>query len=78
MTEPLYAIIFPFQKAQITAWCWGACGFGQIGAIDIGPTAAIICQEVECPHLDRQMDESMGEVDGRPVFMRKLKEVDDD
>ena len=77
MDKPMYGIAFPHQKAQISAWCWGVCGHGQIGAIDIGETYVIVCNEPLCLHLDKQTDEPLCEVDGRPLFLRKLKEVGD-
>jgi len=75
-----FAILFPIQETQITAWCWNsACGHGEIGAVNIGDglPLAILCGHEDCPHLDRQMDVPMGEVDGRMIYLRKLKEVDE-
>lgn len=76
--KPLYGILFPHQKAQIEAWCWGSCGAGQCGAIDIGPAHVIVCREPakDCPHLDKEMDEPMAEFMGEDLFLRKLKDVD--
>jgi len=72
----LYAIIFEAQKEQITKWCWGpGCGKAVVGAVDLGIASAIVCRHDECPHLDKQMDEPMCEVQGEPVTLRKLKEV---
>ena len=58
--------------------CWGSCGLGQIGAvgIDVGgglTVECIPCREDECPYLDRQTDEPVGEVQGDPAYLRKLK-----
>jgi hypothetical protein len=75
MSEKIYGIIFPFQKAQISAWCWGSCGYGQIGAIDIGPVHVIVCRQETCPHLDKQMDEPMAEFMGDDLYLRKLEDV---
>ena len=74
----LYAVVFPRQQAQITAWCWGSCGHGIVGAVDLGPCAAVCCREEECPHLDKQMDMAMGAVGGEPVVLRKLLDVPED
>lgn len=73
--EPLYGVLFPYQKAQIEAWCWGECGGGLCGCIDIGPAHVVPCNDAHCPHLDKQMDESIGESQGRPLFLRKLHDV---
>ncbi len=77
MDKPLYGILFPHQRAQIKEWCWGKCGLEQIGAVDIGPALVIICQQGDCPHLDKELGEPMGEIAGRPLFLRKLLDVDE-
>lgn len=72
----LFAVVFEMQQAQISAWCWGAgCGGGLCGAIDLGQFTAVPCRTSPCPHLDREMTEPCGEVDGEPVYLRKLAEV---
>jgi len=69
----LYAVVFEFQKEQIDAWCWGSCGGGLAGAVDLGEYGgAVCCRRASCPHLDRQMDEPMGDVQGELVTLRKL------
>lgn len=74
----LYAILVPVQQAQVEAWCWGnGCGKGLVGGIDLGVCAAIPCDQDVCPHVDRQMEEPWGEVDGRQVYLRKLKPLHD-
>ena len=37
---------------------------------------ALACRETQCPALDRQMEESIGELPetGEPVYLRKLRE----
>ena len=76
MGGKIYCILFPIQQKQIGEWCWGSCGNGLIGALDLGEgITAIGCHEDECPHLDRQMDEPFGSLDGRDVILRKLKDV---
>ncbi len=75
-TDKLFAVLFPIQKAQIEAWCWGACGHGVCGAIDLGPCEAVPCNEVNCPHVERELAEPCGNVQGRDVYLRKLKDVD--
>ena len=71
----LYAVPFPIQEAQIKAWCWGSCGHGQVGALDLDVCLAVVCSQDECPHLDKQMDEAMGESHGADVYLRKLLDV---
>jgi hypothetical protein len=74
--QKLFAVLFPVQQRQIEAWCWGdGCGHGVCGAIDLGMSAAIPCNQITCPHVDREMTEPCGEVQGRPVFLRKLREM---
>lgn len=73
----LYAVpCVPFQPFAADL-CWGSCGKGIVGAIDIpmgnGGIACIACRQDDCPHLDRQMDDSMGDVNGEPVYLRKLR-----
>ena len=74
----LWVVPFSIQQEQISAWCWGkGCGKGLIGVIDLGMYTAVPCREAECPYLDREMDEPMGEdSDGVPVYLRKLREMD--
>lgn len=78
MADKLYGVLFPVQKKQIEAWCWDSCGHGLAGAVDLGEGMphAVPCNESDCPHLDKEMDEPLGETQGRPLFLRKLKEVD--
>lgn len=73
---PLYLIPFPLQRAQISAWCWGAgCGQGCIGALTLDGHTFICCNEAACPHVEKQMAEPVGEYNGRPCIPRKLRKV---
>jgi len=72
----LYAVLFEYQQEQIKAWCWGSCGAGHIGAVDLGSATAITCAEADCPHLEKQLDEPMGELGDTPVFLRKLEALE--
>lgn len=75
--KKLWAVPFPIQKDQISAWCWGSgCGKGRIGAIDLGGLSAVPCVEASCPFLDKEMDEPMGTLDdGSDVYLRKLRDI---
>ena len=75
----LFAIV---QSPQIKAWCWGSCGKGLIGSINLCEGVdAIACAQAECPHLDKDDTEPGGTVqwpdDGEPceVWLRKLKDI---
>ena len=73
----MFAILFPYQKEQIENLCWGeACGKGQVGAIDIGHSMAIRCNEESCP-FEEKRTESIGTLDlsddDEPIFVRILK-----
>ena len=71
----LYAVIFELQKDQISEWCWGSCGYGICGAVDFEPFSAVPCRHSPCPHVEREMDEPMGEVNGESIYLRKLLPV---
>lgn len=79
MPSPLYGLVIgiPSQKAIIDAHCFGDCGRIILGGVDGGDDvgALLVCRTpaAECPHLDREMDEPMGDVQGDPIFLRKLK-----
>jgi hypothetical protein len=76
--KKLFVVPFPIQKREIDALCWGSgCGLGIIGAIDLGVCTGVPCRVQSCPHVDREMDKAMGEVNGEPVYLRKLKAVTD-
>jgi hypothetical protein len=73
----MFVVLFPVQEKQITKWCWGSCGHGVVGALDLGVCAAVMCHHSPCPHLDREMTEPMTKTDdGEPVFLRKLKDTE--
>jgi len=75
--DPIYAlaVMIPEQEQIITKHCFGDCGKIIIGGVEIEGVAFAVCRTSDCPYLDRQMDEPMGDVDGSPVYVRKLKEV---
>jgi hypothetical protein len=74
----LYLVPWTIQKFAGDL-CWGSCGHGQCGAvaIDVGDRAidCIPCRESDCPHAERTMNEPIGEVQGEPAYLRKLREA---
>lgn len=66
-----------FNAASV---CWGTCGKGIMGGIDVDGMAAIPCtvRAAQCPHFEKEMAEPWGTVndgrdDDRPVYLRKLQ-----
>lgn len=58
--------------------CWGSCGKGLMGGIDLGEYGgAIPCDEEDCPYLDKQMDAPLGEAEYNghqyELVLRKLR-----
>ena len=75
--DKLFAV-FPFVKTQkplIEAHCFGDCGKISLGHMESEYGPMLICTHEDCPHLDEQTDEPIGEssMEGLPVFVRKLK-----
>ena len=70
----LYVVPFlESTKEQIGEWCWGSCGHGIVGGIQLDASViGIACRHEPCPHLDKEMTESCGDVGGEPVYLRKL------
>jgi len=76
--KPIYGLIvgIPSQRQIIEAHCFGDCGKIIAGAIvdeQIGEIGVCRTPKQECPHFDKEMEEAFGEVNGEPVFIRKLK-----
>lgn len=74
------------QIETINAWCFRKCGqiiFGGL-TMDLGDEGSPVelecfaCRTVDCPVVDREIDEPVGDMDGDPVYIRKLKEDLDD
>ena len=73
----MYGMIFrlPKQYEQIEKHCFGDCGKIIIGSvIDNELGELVMCNQDDCPCLDRQMEEPIGEVDGIKIYLRKLLE----
>ena len=69
-------MMIPSQKKIIKNYCFPKCGRLTIRGIDVpftGPMFPCKVPAEECPRFDKEMDEPMGDVDGVPVFIRKLK-----
>jgi len=81
MTEkirPIYGLVFLLSDQQkiIDDHCFGTCKQIIVGGINcegIGPLMVCRTPAKDCPQFDKELDEPMGEVDGDPVFIRKLK-----
>jgi hypothetical protein len=84
--ETLKLYVIPLQAHEaiglrIAEVCWGSCGNGLIGGVDLGNQGeAIPCitPAAQCPAFDEEMSEPWGTVpDGRdperPVYLRKLR-----
>ena len=80
--DPIFVVLFdvPSQKQAIRQYCFGSCGKILVGGILV-PIAgevhtALVCRETQCPALDRQMEEPIGELPdtGELVYLRKLRE----
>lgn len=74
--KPIYGLIIaiPEQDKLITKYCFGDCGKVICAGIDgevFGPIFP--CRQKECPHLDKEIDEPIGDINGHPLFIRKLK-----
>ena len=73
----LYGICwaFPKQRALADKHCFGDCGKAIVGSIHDPEIGEILpCRTDDCPYLDSNMPVSFGEVNGEPLFLRKLKE----
>ncbi len=75
----IYGLVIgiPEQKEIISKHCFGTCGKIILGAImdkELGELAVCRTPKEECPQLDNQMEEPIGEVRGEPIYLRKLKE----
>ena len=79
MPSPLYGLVVGIksQKAIIDAHCFGDCGRIILGGVDGGDDLGLllVCRTpaAECPHMDREMDKPIRDVQGDPIFLRKLK-----
>lgn len=74
------------QMETISAWCFNAdkCGAVYFSGLEMEMgkdekgepvfVAGLPCPRPDCPVVEKEMDESVGEVQGDPVFIRKLKE----
>ena len=80
--RPVFAVLcdMPSQKPTIEKYCFGSCGKIIVGAIEIPMDDRVLmalpCREAQCPALDRQMEEPIGELPetGELVYLRKLRE----
>lgn len=82
MSERIYCVVMPTwdeaESKAISELCWGSCGKGIVGAIDIQidadrGVACIPCREATCPHVEREVECPELEVHGDQVTLRKVK-----
>lgn len=69
----MYGVVLNIQKELITQHCVGDCRKILLGCIDFDGLSLLPCKEKDCPHLDKQLEESIGEVFGEDVYLRILK-----
>ena len=75
---PIYGLIFllPDQQKIIEDHCFGTCKKIIVGGVycdGIGPLMVCRTPAKDCPQFDKEIDEPAGNVNGEPVFIRKLK-----
>jgi len=79
--KPIYGLIVSIQAQDelIKKYCFGECGNVLVAGADGGPGVGplFLCDEEKenCMCHDRQTDESPGDIFGRPLYLRKLKQV---
>jgi len=72
--EKIFVTVWTLQEKEIKHYCFDECGkviFGLIMDDQLGGLSHYF--EVDCPFLDKEMDEPFGEVKGCNAFLRKLK-----
>lgn len=80
----MYAVPIEAHEAKgmrVADWCWGSCGHGLIGGIDLGERrgSAIPCatKAADCPHFDAETEKPWGTVEDErqthTVYLRRLK-----
>jgi len=76
--KPIYGLVIsiPEQHDIISKHCFKTCGKIIVGGIvdkELGELAVCRIAKEQCPQFDRELDEPIGEVNGDPLFIRKLK-----
>lgn len=64
------------QKTIISTHCFGDCGQIILGVMDggeFGPLLVCHTPASQCPYMDREMSEPIGDLHGTPIFLRMLK-----
>ncbi len=75
MSDKCFVTVWGLQKAEIEHYCFTKCGkalFSIVMDEQFGGLSP--CNEVNCPYLEKEMDEPFGEMQGDLVYLRKLKE----
>ena len=78
MSEPekCYITVWALQEEEIKHYCFDQCKkviFGFLDVEDIGGVSH--CYIDDCPYLEAQLDEPFGELNGRNVYLRKLRPI---
>ncbi|NQT04171.1 MAG: hypothetical protein HQ580_19250 [Planctomycetes bacterium] len=69
----LFAISALIQEKQAQKYCFDQCGKIIIGGLDdatLGP--CFPCRQEDCPFEFKRTSEPVGDVDGIPVYIRRL------
>ena len=69
----LFAISAMMQEKQAIKYCFGECGKILVGGLDeahLGPCYP--CRQDDCPYEMKRTSVPMGEVQGEPVYVRRL------
>lgn len=76
----MFCLIVQAQKAEVEKYCFKDCGKILIGsgyAKGVGELG--LCNEDVCPYMEKQMDESLWEIDTEgqkeKLYLRKLRGV---
>jgi hypothetical protein len=72
--DKTFVTVWALQEKEIGCHCFDNCGkviFGLIMDEQIGGLSS--CHEEKCPHLEVEITEPFGEVNGQNVYLRKLK-----
>lgn len=75
--KKMFVTVWLMQQAEIEQHCFNSCGKVIFGLIeDEGLGALSHCFEVNCPFVEKEMDEPFGEVNGVDAYLRKLKPIE--
>jgi len=75
---PIFGLIWglPDQEKIIDNHCFGTCKKIIVGGIndkELGSLMVCRTPAKDCPQFDKEMEEPLGDINGVPVFIRKLR-----